>query len=120
MNAFKILKNHIHKIKNITKNDRKVKNKPQLSKPNSKHDDNNPIALFFESMGPVTLTEIIKRRIDRYIINEYELDEVGNKGRYYIARLSEANGSVVHTMLVDRQSGMVRSLYRKPAGKMRS
>ena len=43
-------------------------------------------------MGPATATAIIKRRIDKHIINEYGIDELTNTGRYYIARVSEANG----------------------------
>ena len=71
-------------------------------------------------MGLVTATEIVKERIDENTINEYGIDELENKGHYYIARVSEANGSVVHTMLIDKQNGMVRSLCRRAAGSSTS
>jgi hypothetical protein len=68
---------------------------------------------FFDGLGPVTAREIVKRRIDRCIIDECSIKELANTDRYYIARLSEAKGSIIHTLLVDKQKGIVRSLYRK-------
>ena len=85
----------------------------KISNSNSLSGARDPFEVFFENMGPQTANEIIKQRIDRCIINEYGLDELANRKRYCIARVGEANGRVIHTMLIDRQSGMVRSLCRK-------
>ena len=79
------------------------------------YDEKNPEEVFFEGMGLVTATEIVMERINENVINEYGIDEVENTGRYYIARVSEAKGSIIHTLLVDKQNGMVRSLCRKAA-----
>jgi hypothetical protein len=75
--------------------------------------DQGPYSSFFDGLGPVTAREIVKRRIDRCIIDECGIKELVDSDRYYIARLSEAKGSIIHTLLVDKQKGMVRSLYRK-------
>jgi len=78
--------------------------------------DDEPLLSFLDGLGPVTVREIVKRRIDKCIIDEYGIEELANTDRYYIARRSEAKGSVIHSLLVDKQSGMTRSLYRKVNG----
>jgi hypothetical protein len=77
------------------------------------YDDENVDEFFSDGMSMITATEIIKERINEDLISEYGIDELKNTGRYYIARVSESNGNVVHTLLVDKQNGMVRSLHRK-------
>lgn len=89
-------------------------NRHRLSGSENPFDGENSKETFFDGMGLVTATEIVKERIDENIINEYGIDELKNTGRYYIARVSEANGSISHSLLVDKQNGMVRSLSRKP------
>ena len=81
------------------------------------YEEENPAETFFDGMGIATATEIVKERIDENIINEYGIDELKNTGRYYIARVREDKGSISHTLLVDKQNGMVRSLCRKPTSK---
>jgi hypothetical protein len=80
-----------------------------------KQTEKNPSPGFFDGMGPVTAREITKRRIDKYIIAEFGVEEFENSERYYVARISEVNGRIIHTLLVDKQNGMTRSLYRKDA-----
>jgi hypothetical protein len=82
------------------------------------YDDKKSEESIFNGMGPDTATEIIKRRIDKCIINEYGINELKNTGRYCIARVSEANGNLIHTLLVDKENGMTRSLCRKVAKKL--
>ena len=65
---------------------------------------------YFDGMGLVTATEIVKERIDKNTMNVCGIDELENKGRYYLSRVSEAKGSISHTLLIDKQNGMVRSL----------
>jgi hypothetical protein len=99
----------IHKF-NVNKNGIFKNRKPILDAP---YDDENVDELFSDGMSMITATEIIKERINEDLISEYGIDELKNTGRYYIARVSESNGNVVHTLLVDKQNGMVRSLHRK-------
>ena len=85
-------------------------NKPNLDNP---YNVENIDKIFSDGMSMITATEIIKERINEDLISEYGIDELKNTGRYYIARVSESNGNIVHTLLVDKQNGMVRSLHRK-------
>ena len=94
----------------------KLNNKRRLTNSDKACGGENELTAFFDGMGSVTATEIIKQRIDKRIIADYGIDGLKNTGRYYIARVSEANGSIIHTLLVDKQNGMVRSLYRKSSG----
>ena len=91
-------------------------NHSKISNLDNHYEGINPVEVFFKNMGPHTANEIIKHRIDRHIINEYGIDELANKDRYYIARVREVNGTVIHTMLIDKDNGMVRSLCQKVVG----
>ena len=92
-------------------------NKRRSTNPDDHHEAEMVEPSFFDSMGSATATEIIKRRINKNDIDEYGITDLKNTGRYYIAQVSEANGSIIHTLMVDKQNGMIRSLSRKPTGK---
>ena len=113
MKLLNVLKDFSLAVKNRF-NHNNYGNQHRLSGSENHFDGENSKEAFFDGMGLVTATEIVKERIDENIINEYGIDELKNTGRYYIARVSEANGSISHTLLVDKQNGMVRSLSRKP------
>lgn len=70
---------------------------------------------FFNDMGPITAREIHKRRLDKHIMAEMGINGTRNLGRYQIVRMQEVNGSITHTLLVDKQKQMVVSLCRKDA-----
>jgi len=98
------------------KNEKEVQ-QCQLEELTERQSEREPLPSFFDGMGPVTAHMIIKRRIDKYIYALYGIEELENNGRYYIARITEANGSVIKTLLVDKQNGMARTLYCKSVGK---
>jgi len=112
-NFFKSFRKH---IKSNIHSDKTEHNKAEIKKSPRNFDSDNTLSTIFDGMGPATATAIIKRRIDKHIINEYGIDELTNTGRYYIARVSEANG-IINAYLIDKQNGMVRSLYRKYSEK---
>ena len=94
----------------VFRNGKYKNNKPNLDNP---YNVENIDELFSDGMSMITATEIIKERLNEDLISEYGIDDLKNTGRYYIARISESNGNIVHTLLVDKQNGMVRSLHRK-------
>ena len=98
-------------------NNEKLKNQHTMKDSVNRDIDHACVETFFDGMGPQTATEIIKRRIDKHIINQYGIEEFHNKGRYYIARVNVGNGKIIHTMLIDKQNGMVRSLYKSAKSK---
>ena len=116
MKLFNVLKDFSQAVKNRL-NNKKNDNQKRLIGSENHLDGENSAETIFDGMGIVTATEIVKERIDENIINEYGIDELKNTGRYYIARVSEAKGSISHTLLVDKQNRMVRSLCRKPTSK---
>jgi hypothetical protein len=116
MRLYEVIKN-ISRVARSKLNGNNAYKKCRLKNSRKQNCRKNSAETFFDGMGPDTATEIIKRRIDKYIINEYGIYEFENKGRYYIARVCEANGSILHTLLVDKQTGMTRTLCRKAVVK---
>ena len=119
MTPFNVFKNVSRIVKNKL-NNRTVINKRRATNPNDHNEGEMVEPSFFDGMGSATATEIIKRRIDKDDLDEYGITDLENTGRYYIAQVSEANGSIIHTLMVDKQNGMVRSLYRKTNGRSTS
>ncbi|MCB2141116.1 hypothetical protein KQH27_00245 [bacterium] len=116
MKLFNVLRNFSQMVKNRFNHE---KDDNQHRKTDSKNyfDRESSAESYFDGMGLVTATEIIKERIDENTMNECGIDKLENKGRYYLARVSEEKGSISHTVLIDKQNGMVRSLCRKPTMK---
>jgi hypothetical protein len=79
--------------------------------------DRVPYPSIFDGIGPVTARMIIHRRIDKYIYAVYGLEGLKNNGRFHIERVSEADGNIVRTLLVDKQTGKTRTLYCKSVAK---
>ena len=98
-----------------------IKHKLKLSKRRSaskeKEDqqkiDQASLQGIFDNIGSVTAHMIIKRRIDKYIYAEYGIDGLINNARFAIERVSEANGKILKTLLVDKQTGKKLTLYYK-------
>ena len=120
MNLNKIMKKFNNFFKSIFLSNRFLETKNRSKQPIRQDEGENAVATFFDGMGSATATEIIKRRIDKHIINKYGIQELTNTGRYYTAQVTEVNGSIIHTFLIDKQNGMVRSLYRKAANMDRT
>jgi hypothetical protein len=110
LNAFKDFKKKLINKFSVNRNGIYKNRKPIL---HNQYNDEKVDGLFSDGMSMITATEIIKERINEDLISEYGIGELKNTGRYYIARVSESNGNVVHTLLVDKQNGMVRLLHRK-------
>lgn len=73
-------------------------------------DGQDPLARYFDGMGTATARIIIKRHLDDDQWKKYEILDLKNTGRYYIARLVEKDGTVIDEVLIDKQSGTIQSL----------
>ena len=79
--------------------------------------DQAPLQGIFDNAGPVTAHMIIKRRIHMYIYAEYGIEGLKNNAHFAIERVSEANGNILKTLLVDKQTGKTLTLYYKSVDK---
>ena len=120
MKLFNVFKDFSIIVKNKLNNDGNVVNKLRSTNLDENLEEEMVEPSFFDGMGSATATEIIKRRIDQNDIDEYGITDLENTGRYYIAHVSEGNGSIIHTLMVDKQNGMIRSLSRKATARSMS
>jgi hypothetical protein len=77
-------------------------------------DEEDCISRYMEGMGTATARILIKRYLDESELEEYGLSQLYNTGRYYTARIVEADGRLIDEVLIDKQSGIIQSLRRKP------
>jgi hypothetical protein len=76
-------------------------------------DEEYSISRYMEGMGTATARILIKRHLDESELEEYGLTQLKNTGRYYTARIIEADGRLFDEVLIDKQSGTIQSLRRK-------
>jgi len=53
---------------------------------------------------------IIDQEASRRVSEDYNLNGLQNKGRYFVARIVRTDGSVIDELLVDKQSGRIQFL----------
>lgn len=97
------------KLKGIHKGIEAQQQKGETVRP----DEEDPLTRYLEGMGTATARILINRHLDENLLEEYGLKELKNKGRYYIAKIVEPDGSLVDEVLIDKQSGTIQSLRRK-------
>ncbi len=57
---------------------------------------------FLDGMSTGTARFIIDREVDPAILNKYNIKELENKGRYYLAKIVTQDGEVAETVLIDK------------------
>lgn len=57
---------------------------------------------FLDGMSTGTARFIIDREVDPGILEKYDIKELENKGRYYLARIVNKEGEVAETVLIDK------------------
>jgi len=88
-------------------------NETQQSKnPAAQPDEEDPLAKYLDGMGTATARILIDRHLDDNVLEKYGLKQLKNTGRYYVAKIVEADGSLIDTVLIDKQSGTIQSLRR--------
>ena len=106
------IKEKLRLLKSRSGKKEKVDQQCQLEELIDRQNEPAPLSRFLDNMGAATTNMIIKRRIDKYIYTVYGIGNLKNDGRFYIDRVTEANGSIIKTLLVDKQNGMTRTLYK--------
>ena len=73
---------------------------------------NEIIQELFDGMSTGTARIIIDQEISQAIGEEYDIDHLTNKGRYYLAKVVRYDGSPIQKLLVDKQTGSVQMIGR--------
>ena len=73
---------------------------------------NKIIQELFDGMSTGTARIIIEQEISKAIGEEYNIDQVANKGRYYLAKIVRPDGRPLQRLLVDKQTGNVQMVGR--------
>ena len=78
-----------------------------------KHDyPNEIIQELFDGMSTGTARIIIEKEVSQAIEEKFKIDQVKNKGRYYMAKIVRPDGSTIQRLLVDKQTGSVQMAGR--------
>jgi hypothetical protein len=59
---------------------------------------------FLDGMSTATARFIIDREVGLDQLENYDIKDVANKGRYYLAKIVDQDGKVTNTVLVDKLS----------------
>ena len=70
---------------------------------------------FLDGMSTGTARFIIDREVDPAVLEKYNIKELENKGRYYLAKIVNQDGEVAETVLIDKQN---RSIHFQKAKRM--
>lgn len=65
-----------------------------------------------EGMSEATARIVIEKNLRRKIMQDYDLLEVENKGRYYVAKAYSKDGNWLNELLIDKQSGAIQVVNR--------
>ena len=73
---------------------------------------NEIIRELFDGMSTGTARIIIERKVGQAIGEKFNIDQVKNKGRYYLAKIVRPDGSPIQRLLIDKQTGSVQLIGR--------
>jgi hypothetical protein len=73
---------------------------------------NEIIQELFDGMSTGTARIIIEQEVSQAIEEKFKIDQVKNKGRYYMAKIVRPDGSTIQRLLVDKQTGSVQMAGR--------
>jgi hypothetical protein len=62
---------------------------------------------FLDGMSTGTARFIIDREVTGDVLEKYEIKDLENKGRYYLAKIVDSDGKVTDTVLIDKLSRTV-------------
>lgn len=62
---------------------------------------------FLDGMSTGTARFIIDREVTGDVLEKYEIKDLENKGRYYLAKLVDTDGKVTDTALIDKMNRKV-------------
>lgn len=70
-----------------------------------------------DGMGTGTARFVIERKLPDNIDELYHIEDLENKGRYYLAKIIGENGRVINQLLVDKQNATIHFL-KDPMARM--
>lgn len=70
--------------------------------------DRHQVLRVIDGMSDGTASIIIRKEMGQRISEDYKIEGLENKGRYYLAKITGAKGRLLLTMLVDKQNGNVQ------------
>ena len=73
---------------------------------------NEIVQELFDGMSTGTARIIIEQEVSQAIEEKFNIDQVKNKGRYYMAKIVRPDGSTIQRLLVDKQTGIVQMAGR--------
>jgi len=76
---------------------RETELQPDASKP-------EPGFEFLDGMSTATARFIIDREVGQDQLENYDVKDIANKGRYYLAKIVDQDGKVTNTVLIDKLS----------------
>ena len=86
---------------------------PEASTRSGKHAyPNEIIQELFDGMSTGTARIIIEQEVSQAIKEKFNIDQIKNKGRYYMAKIVRPDGSTIQRLLVDKQTGSVQMAGR--------
>ena len=64
----------------------------------------------FDGMSTGTARIVIENELGDAVAQQYNIDQLENQGRYYLAKIIRLDGSPIQRLLVDKQTGTVQLL----------
>lgn len=88
-------------------------NNPQWPRPEGNFDKNSAedcrkVQEIIDGMSMGTASLVIDHAVGEEHLENYEIKDLENVGRYYTASVVSQNGTIIHKLLVDKQTGDVR------------
>ncbi len=62
---------------------------------------------FLDGMSTGTARFIIDRKVTGDVLEKYEIKDLENKGRYYLAKIVDSDGNITDTVLIDKMNRTV-------------
>ena len=62
---------------------------------------------FLDGMSTGTARFIIDRKVTADVLEKYEIKDLENKGRYYLAKIVDSDGNITDTVLIDKMNRTV-------------
>ena len=106
MNIFASISNFINREKTSTHSKQNFQKKEKLQGKSedayNKFVEPEPGFGFLDGMSTGTARFIIDREVDPTTLEKYNIKELENKGRYYLAKIVNQDGEVAETVLIDK------------------
>lgn len=71
-------------------------------------DNRHAIRELFDGMSTGTARIIIEEEMNEQMPKDHNIAPIENKGRYYVARIVQADGRAIRRLLIDKQTGKVQ------------